>query len=489
MNFFSKILMIIAVTIPFGILAEDIKPEILEKTRKAIVSIDARISVSAYNATGNMKGTGFIADKKAGLLVTNAHVAVPASVGSYFVTFSNGKQSEAKVFYCDTWQDYAIMHVDPKEIPVDATEVKFSKDAAKQSQSVFIIGNNEAQDFSFHTGYLSNLYDINGSMPQQTYVVNLNARGGSSGSPLLNVKGEAIGLNYGGSDTYGLSLKGSYIMHALEAFKKNQLPSRRHIGVITEVYSLDKATNHRAFPKDVMENYIKTYPDARNKVVAVKDVLKNSPAEAFLMPGDIIWQIDGMDVAAELFVLDNAMNLSVDDKIELAIYRDGKKMDLQIPLYDVNKYQVKELVEFAGATIFEADDFVSAKSGVPLGAVSIVNIQQGRGLSVVPQSLKLADNNPPTWRINITALDNHPITDLKSVIDALPNLMPKKFIIINFVNYQPYFESFAGIMHSSHSNAVVDVTLDALDAKPRIMKFHHETGDWSVDEVKEEISK
>ena len=113
------------------------------------------------------------------------------------------------------------------------------------------------------------------TMPQQTYVVNLNARGGSSGSPLLNTKGEAIGLNYGGSDTYGLSLKGSYVMHALEAFKANQLPSRKHIGVLTEVYSLDRANNHRAFPKDVMENYIKNYPDARNKVIAVKSVLTN----------------------------------------------------------------------------------------------------------------------------------------------------------------------------------------------------------------------
>ncbi len=489
MNFFSRVLIIIAVIIPFGAFAEDIKPEILEKTRKAIVSIDSRISVSAYNATGNMKGTGFIADKKAGLLVTNAHVAVPASVGSYFVTFSNGKQTEAKVLYCDTWQDYAIMRVDPKEVPLDATEVVFSKEEAKQNQNVFIIGNNEAQDFSFHTGYLSNLYDINGSMPQQTYVVNLNARGGSSGSPLLNVKGEAIGLNYGGSDTYGLSLKGSYITHALDAFRKNELPSRKHIGVLTEIYSLDKATNHRAFPKDVMENYIKTYPDARNKVIAVKNVLTNSPAEAFLFPGDIIWQIDGIDVASELFTLDNAMNIAGAEKVQLTIYRDGQKLDVHIPLYDVNKYQIKELVEFAGATIFEADDFVSAKSGAPLGAVSIVNIQQGRGMSVVPQLLKLSDNNPATWRINITALDRHPITNLKSLVDALPNVMPKKFITINFVNYQPYFEWFNGVMNTSHSNAVVDVTLDALDAKPRVMTFSNETGDWNVEEVKDNSGK
>ena len=483
MNFFSKTLIIIAFLIPVHVFAEDIKPEILDQTRKAIVSIDMRISVSAYGVTGNATGTGFIADKATGLVVTNAHVASPASVGSYFVTFFNGKQSEAKVLYCDTWQDYAIMRIDPKEIPSDATEIAFSKEDPKQNQSVFIIGNNEAQDFSFHTGYLSNLYDISGNMPQQTYVVNLNARGGSSGSPLLNVKGEAIGLNYGGSDTYAMSLKGEYVTYALAAFKKNALPSRKHMGAVTNVYSLDKAVNHRNFPKDVMEDYIKKYPDARNKVVMVIQTINNSPSETLLQSGDVLWQINGTDIAARLFALDNAMNLAKEDKVKLTIYRNGKKMDLEVPLYDVNARQVKTLVEFAGATIFESDDFASAKSGVPLGAVSIVNIKQGGGLSANPFSLKLYDQ-PPAWRMYVETLDTHPISDLKSFIATLPLVMNKKFITVGVMNHQPFFEPFQGTMQTAHRAGTIDVTLDALDSNPRIMQFDDKTGDWKVEDVK-----
>ncbi|MEY3197087.1 MAG: hypothetical protein RLZZ59_455, partial [Pseudomonadota bacterium] len=68
-------------------LAEDIKPSVLEHTRKAIVTINSRISVSAYRNTGNTAGTGFIVDKKMGLIITNAHVATSGSIASHFITF------------------------------------------------------------------------------------------------------------------------------------------------------------------------------------------------------------------------------------------------------------------------------------------------------------------------------------------------------------------------------------------------------------------
>jgi S1-C subfamily serine protease len=220
MIFFKRFAILLAlIAVPTISIGADISPAVLENIRKGVITIDSRISISAYNDTGNFKGTGFIADKNSGLVVTNAHVVNPASIGTYYATFFNGKQSEAKLLYYDSWQDFAILKIDPKEFPEDTKNIPFSKEPAKLGQDVFIVGNNEAQDFSFHSGYLANLYDINGGMPQHTYVVNLNVSGGSSGSPLVNLKGEALGINYGGSQTYGLSLKGEYITYALKMVK------------------------------------------------------------------------------------------------------------------------------------------------------------------------------------------------------------------------------------------------------------------------------
>jgi S1-C subfamily serine protease len=478
-NFFA--IFVIVFIMPFCVTAEDVNPVILDHIRKSIVTIDARISVSAYQNTGNITGTGFIADKKNGFIVTNAHVVMRGGIGSYFVTFYDGKQSEAKIFYIDLWQDYAILKVDSASLSKESEEIKFSQEMPKQNQSVFIVGNNEAQNFSFHTGYLSNLYDINGEMPQQTYIVNMNVAGGSSGSPLFNSKGEAIGLHYGGGQTYGLALKGRYITYALDAIKSGVLPTRKHIGIMAELYSLDKAVNHRHFPKDVMDKYIASYPDARNKVIQVKALLKKSPAETLLIPGDILWAIDGKEISASLFILDDAMNVTAKDKVMLTIFRNGKKMDIEVPLYNINSHQITKLVQFGGAIIFEADDFMSAKSGIPLGGITIVNIQNGGGLSSIPHFVRYNEN--VTYRLHIKELNNQPVETLKSVIMALPHVVDKKYITIGYINHQPYFEVFNNAMQSSHNAGVTDITLDAIDIKPRIMTLTEQTGEWVVEDL------
>ncbi len=482
-TFFLKITFLLCIfTLNSSSFAGEITPQILEKIRKGVVTINSRISYSAYKHTGNITGTGFIASKKDGFIVTNSHMVTPASIGLYFITFFNGQETEAKLLYYDSWQDYAILKLDPKNIPLDATDIPFSKEQPKLGQDVFIVGNNEAQDFSFHSGYLSNLYDVNGEMPQHTYIVNLNVVGGSSGSPLVNTKGEAIGLHYGGSKTFGMSLKGEYITHALEYIKNNKVPIRKHIGVISDIYSLDKAVNHRNFPKSMMEQYIKNQPEYRNKILAVKYVLSNSPSDGVLLPGDILWQVNGKDIGSNLFLLDDTMNNSQDNKISLTIYRNGEKKEVDIKLYNIENYKVKTLLDFAGGLIFEADDFTSSKFGIPLGSLSMVNVKKGSGFSAIPTFVNY--HNEVSFRLVIDKLDKHPVTDLKSLVEILPDVISKKFITIDFKNHQPYIESFNGLLQSGHNFMTTDITLDALDVKPRIMRFDDKTGDWGVEEVK-----
>lgn len=483
MNFFHKLAIFLGLfTLTHISIAADISPEVLENIRKGVITIDSRISISAYQDKGNFKGTGFIADKKSGLVVTNAHVISPASIGIYYVTFFNGKQSEAKLLYYDSWQDFAILKIEPKEFPEESMHIPFAKKAPKRGDDVFIVGNNEAQGFSFHSGYLSNLYEINGGMPQRTYVVNLNVTGGSSGSPLVNMKGEALGINYGGSKTYGLSLKGEYITYAVDAIKNGKVPTRKHMGAMTRIYSLDKAVNHRHFPKDKMEAYIKKNPDFRNKVIVVKHTLNNSGAKEKLMPGDIIWEVNSHKIGPDLFLLDDEMNKSKTNYVNLTIYRDGKDINIDVPLYDVMNYQVSNLVDFAGAIIFKADDYSAAKYGLALGDVAFVHVKEGSGMSKIPTLVRYADKI--TYRLKIEKLNKRKVTDLDSVISILPKIVKEKFITIDYTNYQPYFEEFNQIFQSSHNYMSSDITLDALDAKPRMMKFDFSKGEWKVEEIR-----
>ena len=127
--FFLKITLILIVFIaPSSVFAAEVPPEVLEKARKGVVTINTRVSVSAYKNTGNWTGTGFISSKKDGLIITNAHMISPASIGIYFISFFNGQEAEAKLLYYDSWQDFAILKIDPTNIPADALELAFSQD-------------------------------------------------------------------------------------------------------------------------------------------------------------------------------------------------------------------------------------------------------------------------------------------------------------------------------------------------------------------------
>ena len=58
-------------------------------TKRFTVAVD-NWNMAAWNAC-KCAGTGFIADKKNGFIVTNSHMISPASIGSYFITFFNGQ--------------------------------------------------------------------------------------------------------------------------------------------------------------------------------------------------------------------------------------------------------------------------------------------------------------------------------------------------------------------------------------------------------------
>jgi S1-C subfamily serine protease len=462
-----------------------IDPTSIEKIKNAIVTIDTRVAVSAYQDPGSWGGTGFIVDKKQGLILTNNHVIGRASIGNYFVTFQNGRQSDAKLIYYDSWQDYAFLQVNIDEIPDSAVEITFAKDKPKLDQKVFIVGNNEGREFSFHDGYISGLYEIDGEMPQGSYIVNLNSAGGSSGSPLINDNNEAIGIIYGGSKTYSMALQGDYIKAALTQIQAGSIPVRRHIGIMTSPYSLDKAVKHKAFPKEMMEQYIKKFPNARNKIIAVYKVIAGSPAENILEAGDIIWEVSGVQIGPDLCLMDRLMDKASDAKVNITIYRNGRRIEQKLQLYDINDNKVEKIIEFAGALFFESDDLFSSKTGVPLKKPAIKNVQTGSPLSVIPVAFYQDYKN--IYRLQILGINQYMINNLADLERNIPAIASEKFLNMKFKNYQPYYPHFSyqdnGFI-SAQEVLQVDVELDNINSNPRILKFDPIAHEWVGENIR-----
>lgn len=482
-----KIIKIFLIAIIFTTAKADFaieKQEGIEKIRQAIVTINSRVSLCAYENNGTWSGTGFIVDLEKGFLVTNAHVVGRACSGTYFITFYNGQQAEAKVTYYDMYADFAILKIDPQELPKQIEKIEFTDKSPSLGDKVFIVGNNEDQGFSFHSGHLSDLFDIRGNMPQGSYIVSLNVAGGSSGSPLLNSDNKAIGVNYGGAQTYALALKSSYVTDVLNAFKNNQPPQRKHIGIISALYSLDKAVKHRHFPKGEMEAYVRKFPDVRNRVIIVKSVIAGSAAKEVLMPGDIIWTVNNKELGGDLTVFDRAMNNSNTDNINLTIFRDGKKLEVKVPLYDLEKHKIQKMLDFAGAIFFEVDDYSASMSGAPIGKIAIANVQTGSSFSEIYEAYTQDYKN--IYRLVLKSLNGKKVENLEDLIRAANEAIKQKFVNIDYKNYQPYYPYFDAVKGfiSNHENLTQDITFDSIETKPRLLRYDNKTNEWVSEEVK-----
>ena len=312
-------------------------PNIIEKSKKSVVTIQANISFAAYSNQKDWSGTGCIVDKKNGYILTNKHVIGTAAVGTYKVIFYNGIQKEATMIYYDPWLDYGYLKIDPTNIPKEVTELKFSKKNPVIDQPIFMVGNNGGFSFSLHTGVVADLYSILGYMPQQSIKLNLNSAGGSSGSPIFNKEGEAIGLNYAGNQTFGLALHPEYIRYSLEYIQNRKLPVRKQIGVITKSESLSDLVQYHGLSPLIQQEYIKTFPDGANNAIQIKSILPNSPASGLILPGDLIWAIDGQQIGPILVRFDMAMNKSLKDYVILTVFRNGLWHDVKVGLYKFRK--------------------------------------------------------------------------------------------------------------------------------------------------------
>jgi serine protease Do len=138
----------------------------------------------------NKSGTGFFITET-GVIATNAHVARDEE--SLLATLPGGLQLEAKVVYIDAELDIALLKVAGNNFPhltlADAALVQ-------QGESVFAVGNpGDAMLFSVTKGIVSAVGKFESAGPGIWIQTDTPINPGNSGGPLVNARGEVIGIN------------------------------------------------------------------------------------------------------------------------------------------------------------------------------------------------------------------------------------------------------------------------------------------------------
>ena len=280
-------------------------------------------------------GTGFIVDKN-GYIITNHHVI--AKVDHIKVKLhTDDTEYRARVVGIDPETDLAVLKIDPKG-PLTPVTIGNS-DAVQVGDWAVAIGSPFGLEASVTAGIVSALgRDIGGQLQLQRFIqTDAAINPGNSGGPLLDIRGEVIGVNTmiatqsGGYQGIGFALPINMVARVYNDIIKTGKVTRGSIGVSWS--KTDKPELFKAL--------------GTNQGVLVGAVQKGGPSEkAGIKPEDIIVAMNGKPVKDGDDLVSRVADTPVGTTVGLTVDRDGKKMDFKVTIMDRAEV-FKNLPQFA----------------------------------------------------------------------------------------------------------------------------------------------
>jgi serine protease Do len=273
-------------------------------------------------------GSGFVVDP-AGFIITNNHVVENAD--EIVVRLSTGKEFKAKVVGRDAKTDIALIEIEGASdlVPVTLGD----SEQIKVGQWVVAIGNPFGLENTVTAGIVSALARHINQGPYDSFIqTDAAINPGNSGGPLLNTKGEVVGINTaiysrgGGNIGIGFAIPISLAKEIVPQLKEKGRVTRGWLGVM-----IQKVT------PDIAESL--GLEEAKGALVA--DVVKDGPAEAAgLKQGDVIVEFAGKPVneSADLPLL--VARMAVGTTVSLKAIREKKVESFTVKIAELKEEEV-----------------------------------------------------------------------------------------------------------------------------------------------------
>lgn len=266
-------------------------------------------------------GSGFIINEE-GHILTNYHVIEGAQVVK--VIFYDGTETDARVLNYDEANDIALLKLTDPSISVPATVVLGNSDELLVGEYVVAIGSPLGKEFlgTTTTGIISALdRDVNiEGKTLKLLQTDTAINPGNSGGPLINSRGEVIGINtakFGNSgmtnvEGIGFSIPINQAKHKLAELSKPIL----RIGIQGRIVD-DELSKKINLPKGIYVVQVEPFSNAER---------------AGISQGDVITKFGGKDV----FTFDDLNEIkskhNIGDKVKVTVSRNGKEKELEIVL-------------------------------------------------------------------------------------------------------------------------------------------------------------
>ncbi|GBC06884.1 hypothetical protein RclHR1_07110009 [Rhizophagus clarus] len=416
---------------------------ILEKSIKAIVSIKSnRVRSFDTDKFSTSNATGFIVDKERGIILSNRHVVSPGPIVSQAI-FRNYEEVELRPIYRDPVHDFGFFRFDPSKIKfMDLVHIPLCPEKAKVGIEIKVVGNDNNETLSILSGTLARLdrrapiYGVGKYNDFNTFYLQAasGTSGGSSGSPVLDIEGNAVALNAGGTKNASSSFYFplNRVKRALKYIQEGKEVPRGTLQTEFEYKPYDEL-RHLGLKSNIEQEIRKKFPDETGLLV-VRTVLPKGPADGLLIPGDII-------ICANKNMITNFTHLfsilddSVGEDIELTICRGKEQFDVKLKIQDLHSITPNRFVEIGGGIVNELSYQLAYSYSWYVGGPYIA--ESGYMFSSA-SALRMSV---------ISSVNNIPTPNLDAFIEAIKTLPDGAKVPLNYYHISNFNREKMTIMH------------------------------------------
>jgi serine protease Do len=334
-------------------------------------------------------GSGVIVSKD-GYIITNNHVVEQSE--DIRVTLFDKRSFRGKIVGADPKTDIAVVKISADNLP----SVPWGdSDKLQVGEFVLAIGNPFGLSHTVTMGIISAVGRANVGIADYEDFIQTDAaiNPGNSGGPLVNVKGELIGINTaifsrsGGYQGIGFAVPSNMSRLVMDQLMKEGKIVRGWLGVTIQ---------------DITPELSQKFGLKDSKGALVGDISKGSPAEkSGMLRGDVILEFNGKEVKSVGSLRNMVSQSKVGSQVKLKILRGGKEYQMTVTIAELPKEVAGSPTEpspeniqknaFSGITVMDLTKEIARQLGLGANEKGVVVVKIEQGSSADEAGLKKGD--------------------------------------------------------------------------------------------------
>jgi len=323
--------------------------EIYERDAPGVVTVFSVLpgESGVGRSGGQGLGTGFVLNAR-GEIATNAHVVTDGEgsairkADEVYVAFADGNQVAARIVGYDPNADVALLRIDPAGLTLRPLRLGTAQDL-RVGSPVAAIGSPFGEPQSLSVGVVSatdrSITSLTGFEIAGAIQTDAAINRGNSGGPLVNGRGEVLGINSqiqttsGGGEGVGYAIPADTVRRTLAGLRRDGKVAYAYLGVATaRIYpQLARRFGLPVTTGAWVQEVVAGGPAERAGLRPGGDT-KRFQARTIAVGGDIITAVNGRKLADEAALGAALLRFRPGQKVTLQVYRDGRPRNLRVTL-------------------------------------------------------------------------------------------------------------------------------------------------------------